>query len=271
MMTLSAMSKDAHQFFMTLLFRLLVLLFCYFSTAFILYFILPYFGFKKFDQSKRLYPKREILLSLSALVIFSLGAAIVVLTHKFWGYPKIIGYPAAFNFKLKQSPGWRHSLLATQVYSWWFFQIIFILFSLMSVDFTFYWSHRLMHSRTLFPAVHSTHHQFTEPSAFCSYALHPFEATLLAMTLFVPHLLAPFNQLVWGVFLAFHVGWVGFIHSGFDSSAWAQHPILRYIYSPTHHLFHHREGESNYGLYFTFWDKIMGTEKREFVPAHKAD
>lgn len=28
----------------------------------------------------------------------------------------------------------------------------------------------------------------------------------------------------------------------------------------THHHLHHKEFKSNYGLYFTFWDSIMGTE-----------
>jgi sterol desaturase/sphingolipid hydroxylase (fatty acid hydroxylase superfamily) len=31
-----------------------------------------------------------------------------------------------------------------------------------------------------------------------------------------------------------------------------------------HHDMHHRLGRTNYGLYFRFWDKLMGTEHPEF-------
>ena len=31
----------------------------------------------------------------------------------------------------------------------------------------------------------------------------------------------------------------------------------------THHHFHHEEFQTNYGLYFTFWDRWMGTESRK--------
>ena len=34
---------------------------------------------------------------------------------------------------------------------------------------------------------------------------------------------------------------------------------LKYSNTPEAHDYHHLKSKSNYGLYFTFWDKIMGT------------
>jgi sterol desaturase/sphingolipid hydroxylase (fatty acid hydroxylase superfamily) len=36
---------------------------------------------------------------------------------------------------------------------------------------------------------------------------------------------------------------------------WAEHWI-----TPSHHTLHHHKFNCNYGLYFRFWDKVMGTD-----------
>ena len=42
-------------------------------------------------------------------------------------------------------------------------------------------------------------------------------------------------------------------------------PLLRYVTTTTHHDLHHSSGRYNYGLYFTWWDRWMGTEHPEYV------
>jgi sterol desaturase/sphingolipid hydroxylase (fatty acid hydroxylase superfamily) len=37
-------------------------------------------------------------------------------------------------------------------------------------------------------------------------------------------------------------------------------PLFDWITTPTHHDIHHAEAGWNYGLYFTWWDRLMGTE-----------
>ena len=32
----------------------------------------------------------------------------------------------------------------------------------------------------------------------------------------------------------------------------------------THHELHHEKGGGNFGLYFTWWDRLMGTEHVEY-------
>jgi len=40
--------------------------------------------------------------------------------------------------------------------------------------------------------------------------------------------------------------------------------IGRWIIGATHHSLHHKQFKYNYGLYFTFWDKIKKTESPVF-------
>jgi sterol desaturase/sphingolipid hydroxylase (fatty acid hydroxylase superfamily) len=43
--------------------------------------------------------------------------------------------------------------------------------------------------------------------------------------------------------------------SGASRSEW----LGRWLIGPTHHGLHHLRPGRNYGLYFTFWDRICGT------------
>ncbi len=41
---------------------------------------------------------------------------------------------------------------------------------------------------------------------------------------------------------------------------WYRIPLLKYKTPSTHHNLHHAKFNGNYGLYFTWWDRWMGTE-----------
>jgi lathosterol oxidase len=52
-------------------------------------------------------------------------------------------------------------------------------------------------------------------------------------------------------------------HAGFEFFPrwWLSTPLTRWINTTVHHDLHHNGGfNTNYGLYFTWWDKWMGTE-----------
>jgi lathosterol oxidase len=224
----------------------------YFLASALFGLILPHFRLKSFSESKRLLSRRAAILSFFAILVFGCGAALRWITIWLWSFPRPVGFPAAFG--------------PDNAFLWGLSQILWIILVLFILDFTFYWSHRAMHSRALYNLVHSTHHRFIEPSAFASYAMNSMEAAFLASTMiFVPYLIVPYNTSVADISAFIHVSWAGFIHSGFESSGWSRRPLLRYIYSPSHHYIHHRRGVGNYGIYFTFWDKLMGTEDTDFV------
>ncbi len=41
-------------------------------------------------------------------------------------------------------------------------------------------------------------------------------------------------------------------------------PLLKWNNTSTHHNMHHRLVNCNYGLYFNFWDKLMGTNHPDY-------
>ena len=50
-------------------------------------------------------------------------------------------------------------------------------------------------------------------------------------------------------------------HLGYElyPSGWAQHPLGRWINTSVAHNAHHDQARYNYGFYFLFWDRWMGT------------
>jgi Delta7-sterol 5-desaturase len=184
--------------------------------------------------------RREILTSLRTAVIFSLiGVGIVFGADR----GLITVYPGI------EPAGWIYlagSLLAMIVVH----------------DTYFYWTHRLMHHPRLFRWFHRTHHRSVAPTPFAAYAFDMPEA--LVMGLFTPLwlLLAPMQLPGLFLFMAFmivrnvmgHAG-VELMPRGLADSRW-----LGWINTTTHHDLHHETFRYNYGLYFTWWDRLMGTE-----------
>jgi len=128
-------------------------------------------------------------------------------------------------------------------------------------DTYFYWVHRAMHQRSLFRWVHRTHHLSRTPTPWAAYSFAPLEA--LAMALFMPLALAliPLHELVIFLFLMIMIVRNAIGHSGVEvfHNQWVDTP-LDVMTTVTHHDMHHQHFNGNYGLYFTWWDRWMGTE-----------
>lgn len=133
--------------------------------------------------------------------------------------------------------------------------------SLFLHDTYFYWMHRLMHHPRLYRRVHLVHHQSVNPSPWAAYAFHPLEALLEAgiipVLLFVVPL-HPASFFAWATLMLWfnvygHLGYEIFPKSVYT------HPLGRWLNSPIYHNRHHERFSGNYSLYFTVWDRLMGT------------
>ena len=131
-------------------------------------------------------------------------------------------------------------------------------------DTYFYWTHRWFHTTRVYPVVHEAHHRSRQPSFWTSFAFHPWEALLQAIAL--PLLALAFHLEWWsvGVFLSV-MTFMGFInHLGYEFyPQWWLKGLGRFVVSATHHQKHHLHFRVNYGLYFSLWDRLMGTEHDE--------
>ncbi|MCI5056884.1 MAG: sterol desaturase family protein [Flavobacteriales bacterium] len=129
-------------------------------------------------------------------------------------------------------------------------------------DTYFYWSHRFMHLPKIYKYVHRVHHKSTNPSPWASFSFHPWEAIINNSFFFIVIFLIPVHSSVLIVFSFISMlinikGHLGFelFPKGFMKNKW-----LNWNTTATHHNMHHESFNHNFGFYFTFWDKIMGTE-----------
>ena len=192
-------------------------------------------------QNRRPGPRdrrREISFSLLTSVIFSLNGFFLVFGLDQLGLAEITHGGA----------GW---IVAAQSVA-----------IIVAHDAWFYWLHRALHWRPLFRAAHITHHRSRTPSPWAAYAFAPLEAVLEAAFLPVFLLLMPLDGLTILIFLMHMMARNVLGHCGFEvmPAGWLDWPVTRWITTPTHHDLHHQSGRWNYGLYFTWWDRLMATE-----------
>lgn len=137
-------------------------------------------------------------------------------------------------------------------------------------DTWFYWMHRTLHHKSLFRKAHATHHLSRTPTSWAAYSFAPIEA--IAESIYIPFMLVVMSMVVpiYGfaifVFLGHQIARNAIGHSGYEL-AWSGFTRSRWsgwLTTTTHHDLHHTEGRYNFGLYFTFWDRVMGTEHPKY-------
>lgn len=146
------------------------------------------------------------------------------------------------------------------------YMIFSFVLTLIFHDFYFYWTHRLMHHKRIFKYVHRVHHESTNPSPWAAYSFHPWEALIQALILPIMVFLFPLHPLIIFLFLTYMIvrnviGHLGFeiFPKGFTKNKW-----LNWTTAVTHHNIHHERFNSNYGLYFSWWDRWMKTEDKKY-------
>jgi lathosterol oxidase len=187
---------------------------------------------------------REIRYSISTAVIFSLvGLGVHHLVRA-----GVLGVYDDFA-----SHGW----------PWWFASIGL---AIVIHDAYFYWTHRALHSRWLFRHVHRVHHLSTSPSPWAAYAFSPGEAVVNAGVLPLVLLVVPMHDSAIFVFLVYMIVMNVIGHLGIElyPRGWATSRWTRWYSSSTHHNLHHRDCRGNYGLYFTWWDRLFRTQHDEY-------
>jgi len=151
-------------------------------------------------------------------------------------------------------------------YGWAYFALSFPLV-IIAHDAWFYWTHRAMHHKKLFKYTHVTHHQSRIPTPFTAFSFDPIEAASHALFTTVFVLLVPVHPLVMAGHFIFMIIRNVMGHAGHELMPrwWLNSRWTRWINTTTHHDLHHQRGGYNLGLYFTWWDKLMGTEHPDYV------
>lgn len=185
-------------------------------------------------------PHKEVWLTVLNLGVYLLPVGIAFIVEHYTGYTA------------------RYANIAE--YGWpYFFFSIFLMLALS--DTWFYWTHRWFHLNKI--RAHSFHHQFMNPTPFAAYSFHLWEGMVIAVPYTFTIFFIPWHPLALLTNVLFSMTMSGFLHLGYDPipKSWRTNSILKWFNTPSHHCGHHQKFNSNYGLYFTFWDKVMKTER----------
>ncbi|RLA30688.1 MAG: sterol desaturase [Gammaproteobacteria bacterium] len=133
-------------------------------------------------------------------------------------------------------------------------------------DAYFYWAHRAMHHRKLFRFFHRIHHKSHTPTPWAAYSFALPEAVVEAGVLPLVALVLPMHELTAFLFVTHMIIRNVIGHAGIEMFPkwWLRVPLLRWITTTTHHDLHHSTFRYNYGLYFTWWDRLFATEHPEY-------
>jgi sterol desaturase/sphingolipid hydroxylase (fatty acid hydroxylase superfamily) len=186
---------------------------------------------------------RELTNSISSLAIFAAMGFVVFLLHDN-GYSHIY-------FDMRQ------------------YGIVYLFLSIPLMiffhDMYFYWTHRLLHQPGWYEKVHSVHHLSSNPSPFTSLAFHPVESVIQAAVLPLIIIIIPAHPYPIFFFLIYMVYKNVRGHAGYEFTVaeYRQNKWNRIHSYSIHHNQHHLHGKGNYGLYFTIWDRLMKTFRKE--------
>jgi sterol desaturase/sphingolipid hydroxylase (fatty acid hydroxylase superfamily) len=217
------------------------------------YFYLGKHDLPNLQQSLRSRPvtwklvRHDMELSVGSSVLFGLGATAIT---------------SAMNL------GTTRLYQSFSEYGWAYLWFSY-LFILVAQDTYFYFLHRAFHHPLLFRWVHQGHHQSGDPTPWTSFAFDPLEVILQSIFLVAIVYVIPLHLSVLMALLITMTIWSVWNHLGFElfSSAFSQHWLSRWLIGPTHHAIHHRKYHRHYGLYFTVWDRLLGTHD----PAYDRD
>ncbi|MGB3721746.1 MAG: sterol desaturase family protein [Pacificimonas sp.] len=174
----------------------------------------------------------------------------------------IYGIPAGFVFWTWKQHGLTQLYTDPGAWPLWYLPASVLIY-LAAHDTWFYWTHRAMHGRRLFPLMHRVHHDSRPPTAWAAMSFHWTESASGALLFPLLVYIVPIHIGALGLVLAIatlfgvtnHLGWEIF------PARLVNGTFGRLVITASHHHRHHQAYNSNYGLYFRFWDRICRTDQ----------
>lgn len=138
-----------------------------------------------------------------------------------------------------------------------------LIISLLIHELYYYWVHRWMHLPRIFKIVHKVHHDSNITSPWTAFSFHPLEGLLQALVLPIILIFIPLH---WSIILIQLVimsisSVINHLDIEIYPEKFRQHPLGKLLIGAGHHAQHHKKFKYNFGLYFTFLDKIHKTER----------
>jgi sterol desaturase/sphingolipid hydroxylase (fatty acid hydroxylase superfamily) len=144
----------------------------------------------------------------------------------------------------------RHWSMGAQVLTW-----------VVVSDLLHYIQHRLMHRVPALWSIHQIHHGQSEMTVFTNYRFHPFEEASRHIIAIVPLAILGTPPRLW-LLVDVISNWLLLMqHSQVHwSFGWFDRVFCSPHYHEVHHAITRDKHDQNYGLIFSFWDRLFGTQ-----------
>ncbi|PZO36178.1 MAG: sterol C5-desaturase [Pseudanabaena frigida] len=184
--------------------------------------------------------QKDIKLSVFSAAIFAIASALIVSAY------------SSNLTRIYSNP---------QQYGLWYLGVSYLSVLILQ-DAYFYFTHRLFHHPSLFHWLHKGHHRSRYPTPWTSFAFDPLEAIVSSLFLVGIVFIIPLHFITLIAVLTTMTIWAVLNHLGIDRFpiSFPHHWLGKWFIGPAHHSIHHLKYTLHYGLYFTFWDKILGTQ-----------
>ncbi|MGI0486758.1 sterol desaturase family protein [Pantanalinema rosaneae CENA516] len=188
--------------------------------------------------------QHDIQLSILASAVFALAAAFILSAYR-------LGITRLYS--------------DFQQYGLWYLGVSYLLILVLQ-DAYFYFTHRLFHHPLLFSWWHQGHHRSRYPTPWTSFAFDPLEAIVHSLFLVGIVFVVPLHFITLIAVMTTMTIWAVLNHLGIDRlpASFPHHWLGRWFIGPAHHSVHHLKYTVHYGLYFTFWDKWLGTQDANY-------
>jgi sterol desaturase/sphingolipid hydroxylase (fatty acid hydroxylase superfamily) len=127
-------------------------------------------------------------------------------------------------------------------------------------DFLSYWQHRWMHASGPLWAMHKIHHSQSKMTIFTNFRFHVGEETFRRFFGFIPFVMMGSAPQIW-IAADVVMGWVLLMQH--SANNWSYGWLDAVFVSPRMHEVHHAAAaelhDRNFGLVFSFWDRLFGT------------
>jgi Delta7-sterol 5-desaturase len=186
------------------------------------------------------YIRQDIQLSVTSAIVFSLAAA---------------GILSAYG------TGMTRLYTDPQQYGLWYLGVSYGIVLILQ-DTYFYFTHRWFHQPLLFRWLHQGHHRSRLLTPWTSFAFDPLEAIVQSLFLVAIVMIIPLHLITVIAVLITMTIWAVLNHLELDRlpRSFPHHHLGKWFIGPAHHSIHHLKYRFHYGLYFTFWDKLLGTQ-----------
>ena len=190
--------------------------------------------------------QKDIALSIVTTLALAICAALVMTTYDFGA--------TRLYLSIGDKPDGMASLR----------EIIYLVTSFLGVillqDTCYYFFHRGFHHPAVYSWLHRGHHRSKNPTPWTSFALDFPEALIQGLFMVAVVFIIPLHIYVLILLLITMTVWALATHLGFELfPSFPHHWLGKWLIGSDHHSLHHRQHTKHYGLYFTFWDRLLGT------------